>query len=211
MCIVARGVDLSHHNGNVDFARLSTSADFVILKAGGSERKGHGYHRDVAFEEYYRKAKENHLNVGCYFFAGSDFSLSNCINDARYFWSLIQGKQFEYPIYIDIEAQPTGIKENLSSAICEFLDYLEGHKLFVGIYASDISGFKERLYIDYLRPYTWWVARYGKHPEYATGKNLGIWQNSSKGRVSGVNGNVDTDISYVKFDDIIKKKHLNGF
>ena len=193
MGIVAKGVDLSHHNGNVDFRSLSCEADFVILKIGGSEKKGHKCFKDVAFDEYYRRAKE-----------------ANAIDDARFLWRLLQGKQFEYPIFIDIEAQPNGQRCQLSMAVCEFLDYLEDHKFFVGIYASDISGFEERLYKDYLMPYTWWVARYGKQPQYAT-ENLGIWQNSSTGRVSGCPTPVDTDKSFIKYDDIIKKKHLNGF
>ena len=210
MGMVARGVDLSHHNGNVDFRSLSCEVDFVILKIGGSERKGHKCFKDVAFDEYYRRAKEAGLNVGAYFFVGSDFSEANAIDDAKYLWRLLQGKKFEYPIFIDIEAQPKGQRINLSMAVCEFLDYLEDHNYFVGIYASDISGFKERLYKDYLKPYTWWVARYGKQPQYAT-ENLGIWQTSSDGIVTGCPTKVDTDISFIKYDDIIKKKHLNGY
>lgn len=68
MGMVAKGVDLSHHNGNVDFRSLSCEADFVILKIGGSEKKGHKCFKDVAFDEYYRRAKEAGLKVGAYFF-----------------------------------------------------------------------------------------------------------------------------------------------
>lgn len=210
MGIVARGVDLSHHNGNVDFSQLSKDVDFVILKIGGSEKRGHKCFKDVAFEEYYRKAKESGLLVGAYFYIGKDFDHTNCLDDAKYLWRLLQGKQFEYPIFIDVEDPPAGKRADLTTAVCTFLDFLEDHHYFVGVYASDISGFKERLMKDYLKPYTWWVARYGHSPEYAT-ENLGIWQTSSNGIISGVPTKVDTDISFVKYDNIIKKKKLNGF
>ena len=210
MAIVAKGVDLSHHNGVVDFEALSKSVSFVILKAGGSEKRGHHQFTDIMFENNYKAAKKAGLNVGCYFFAGSDLNERNAIDDAMYLWRLLQGKQFEYPIFLDIEAQFKWNIIQTTQAAVNFCDYLEDRHFFVGIYASDISGFKERLNKKYLKPYTWWVARYGKDPEYAT-ENLGIWQNSSNGSVYGVKGIVDTDISFIKYDDIIKKKHLNGF
>ena len=210
MGIAAKGVDLSHHNGNVDFKALASSVDFVILKIGGSDKRGHTCYKDVAFEEYYRKAKEAGLKVGGYWFAGFEFTANNSLQDAEYLLNIIKGKQFEYPIFLDIEIQDKRDRFKTTQGCMNFLDYLEVKNYFVGIYGSDISTFKERLDIRYLLPYTWWVARYGKEPEYAT-KNLGIWQNSSTGRVYGVRGNVDTDISFIKYDDIIKKKHLNGF
>ena len=39
----------------------------------------------------------------------------------------------------------------------------------------------------------------------------GIWQHSEKGRVDGINGNVDLDIGYKDFPMIIKGKGLNGY
>ena len=210
MAIVAKGVDLSHHNGVVDFEALSKSVSFVILKAGGSEKRGHHQFTDIMFENNYKAAKKAGLNVGCYFFAGSDFNELNAVSDAAYLWRILQGKQFEYPIFIDIEAQAPADRIRTTAAVINFCDYLEDRHYFVGIYASDISGFKGLLNKHCLLPYTWWVARYGKNPQYATA-NLGIWQNSSTGSVYGVKGNVDTDISFIKYDDIIKKKHLNGF
>ena len=210
MGIVAKGVDISHHNGIIDFKALAKEVDFVIIKAGGSEKRGHVLFKDIMYEQYYRQAKEAGLKVGAYFFAGPDFNIQNSVQDAAYFWSLLQGKQYEYPVFIDIEAQASCDRLQTTQGVLNFCEYLENRKYFVGIYASDISGFKSLLSKQYLRPYTWWVARYGRNPNYAI-ENLGIWQTSSTGSISGVRGNVDTDVSFIKYDDIIKKKHLNGF
>ena len=38
-----------------------------------------------------------------------------------------------------------------------------------------------------------------------------MWQSSSTGKVSGINGNVDTDIAYKDYPTIIKNAGLNGF
>ena len=210
MGIVAKGVDISHHNGNIDFKALATEVDFVILKAGGSEKRGHTLFKDKKFESYYKAAKAAGLKVGCYFFAGPDLNEVNAFMDAQYLCQILQGKQFEYPVFIDIEAQLEGNKNTTTKAVINFCDYMEEHKYFVGIYASDISGFKGLMHKQYLLPYTWWVARYGTNPKYAV-ENMGIWQTSSTGKIAGVSGNVDTDVSFIKYDVIIKKKHLNGF
>ena len=210
MGIVAKGVDISHHNGLIDFKAMAGEVDFVIIKAGGSDKRGGRQYTDNMFETNYRCAKSAGLKVGAYFFAGYNFNEHNAINDALYFWRLLQGKQFEYPVFLDIEAQDRGNIIQTTQGALNFCDYMEDRGYFAGIYASDISGFKERLHKQYLRPYTWWVARYGTNPKYAT-ENMGIWQTSSTGKIAGVIGNVDTDVSFIKYDDIIKKKHLNGF
>lgn len=86
---------------------------------------------------------------------------------------------------------------------------MESWGYYVGIYASDISGFKSRLYLDDLKAYDKWVARYGSAPKYVP--SYGMWQYSSSGSVPGINGRVDMDYSYNDYPSIMKKKHLNGF
>ena len=87
---------------------------------------------------------------------------------------------------------------------------MEAAGYFCGIYASDISGFKNRLDISKLGAYSWWVARYGSAPKYATA-NMHIWQCTSSGTVAGINGRVDMNECYVDFPTIIKSHGLNGF
>ena len=57
--------------------------------------------------------------------------------------------------------------------------------------------------------YTTWLAHWVDKTNY-TGA-YGIWQHSEKGKVAGINGNVDLDIGYKDFPTIIKAKGLNGY
>ncbi len=41
--------------------------------------------------------------------------------------------------------------------------------------------------------------------------SCGIWQKSDKGYINGISGNVDIDIAYKNYPEIIKQKGLNGF
>ena len=80
---------------------------------------------------------------------------------------------------------------------------------FCGVYASDISGFKERLELSRLKTRALWVASYGSMPKYVS--SYGIWQKSDKGRVPGIAADVDLDECYTDYPAIIKARGDNGF
>lgn len=203
-----KGIDISHWNGNINFDQVKSAGyDFVIIKAGGYES---GPYKDPMFETNYKKAKAAGLNVGAYYFAGKNFkdALTGTLY-AGHFYSLIRDKQFEYPVFIDVEAQDVRYKNGITDATINFCDALEKMGYFVGIYASDISGYKDRLIHDKIKKYAHWVARYGNEPTIC--KEYQIWQYSSKGSVRGIIGSVDMDISNVDYPKIMKSKGLNGF
>lgn len=57
--------------------------------------------------------------------------------------------------------------------------------------------------------YTIWLAHWVNQTNYSDA--YAIWQYSSKGKVAGINGNVDLDICYKDFPTVIKNKGLNGW
>ena len=200
------GIDISHWNIVDSFEEVKQSGiDFVIIKAGGSDK---GFYTDRCFDNYYRLAKLSGLKVGAYYFVGKNFlGYDNGVADAKRFLNITYDKDFEYPLCLDIETTPPDLKDEATEAAIGFLEYLEAHDKYVSIYASDISGFKERLMIDYLTPYDKWVARYGKKPIFV--ESYGIWQKSSNGEVPGIRGKVDLDVSYKDYASIMKNKSLN--
>lgn len=207
----SRGIDVSHWQGNIDFNKVKASGiDFVILKAGGSDGKLNKRYRDKCFEQYYKDAKAAGLCVGAYYFVGKNCNnVEEGMQDAVHFEELLNGKQFDMPVYMDFEAPSSLTKSGNTQAAIVFCQYMESAGYFVGIYASDVSGFNDRLENSKLSMYNHWVARYGSSPKVV--KSYGMWQYSSKGRVTGINGNVDLDIAYLDFPTIIKKKGFNGF
>ena len=71
--------------------------DFVILKVG-SDVSG----KSPTFDMDYEGAKAAGLGVGAYYYAYSS-TVSGTRGDAQEVLEWIKGKQFEYPIYYDIE------------------------------------------------------------------------------------------------------------
>lgn len=194
---IEQGIDISHWNRVTDFCKVKASGiDFAIIKAGGSDK---GFYQDSQFNNYYRLAKLAGLKVGAYYFVGSKFygTLSGR-EDAKRFCRIIQGKDFDLPVFLDLETTNKAYKELATDAVLSFCDYMsqEGYK--VGIYGSDISTFKDMVQIGRLDWIDKWVARYNKTgPQFV--KDVCIWQKSSTGAVPGITGAVDLDECYVDY------------
>ena len=201
---MAKGIDVSHWQGVIDWLSVKESGiEFAILKAGGSDA---GFYTDITFEQNYKEAKAVGLPVGAYYYVGKNCtSRADGTADAKRFLEIIKGKSFEYPVYIDLEDTAPAAKAGATEACIGFCETMEAEGYYCGIYASDVSGFAERLDITKLQKFDKWVARYGSKPQYV--KTYGMWQYSSTGTVSGISGGVDMDESYM----IIKGAGLNGF
>ncbi len=204
------GIDVSRWQGAINFDKVKKSGiDFVIIKAGGSDCTS-GFYTDRNFKANYNNAKMAGLKVGAYFFAGANCNTyEKGVNDAYNFYSIIKGLKFEYPVILDFETANKANKASNTQAVLGFGDFFEKLKYYFMVYGSDISTFKERVNDKDLKRFDHWVARYGSKPTYA--KPYGIWQCSSTGKINGISGNVDLDISYNDYANIMRKNHLNGF
>lgn len=202
------GIDVSRWQGAIDFKKVKNyGVKFVLIKAGGSDSN---FYTDRNFYTNYLKAKEQGLNVGAYYFAGVDCNnYANGVKQANEFYKIINGLQFEYPVILDFEVQNKNNKAGNTEAIKGFGDFFEKLKYYFMVYGSDISTFKERVNDKDLKRFDHWVARYGSKPTFV--KSYGIWQFTSEGKINGISGNVDCNISYNDYPSIMRKHHLNGF
>lgn len=206
--MMKNGIDVSKYQGNIAWKQVKDSGiDFAIIKAGGSDD---GFYTDPTFEANYKNAKAVGMPVGAYYIVGSlCVSEADGIADAERFLKMLEGKTFEYPVYIDLELTSPATKSGTTDAVLAFCRTMEQAGYFCGVYASDISGFKDRLEFSRLKTRALWVASYGSMPKYVS--SYGIWQKSDKGRVPGITGDVDLDECYTDYHSIIKARGDNGF
>lgn len=201
-----KGVDLSKHNGTIDFATLSKNVDYAIIRAGYGKLASQ---KDVKFEEYYAGCKKYGIPVGCYWYSYAT-SVSEVKQEAQVFLNVIKGKQFEYPVYFDLEEKSafnTG-KSNCSAMVRAFCGALEEAGYYAGLYMSR-SPFTTCMESDIKDKYTLWLAEYNSKLNYSG--TVDMWQYGDTGRVNGITGNVDMDYCYKDFPSIIKAAGLNGF
>ena len=114
------------------------------------------------------------------------------------------------PVYFDLEEKKQFDlgKEQVSAIMRAFLKKVESAGYFVGLYGS-ASSLTTHTADDIKSWYTIWLAHWVDQTNYSGA--YGIWQHSEKGRVNGINGNVDLDICYKDFPTTIKSKGLNGW
>lgn len=208
-----KGLDISSYQNGINFDAIKNAGiNFLILRAGFTGwGTGRSYNKDKCFEDFYSKAKQRDINVGAYWYSCAN-TKEKGIAEAKFMYeNCLKGKQFEYPIYIDVEDMQHQVnnKRGVTDAIIGFCEYLENLGYYVGIYASDISGFQDKMYLNELNAYDKWVARYGSEPKYV--KQYGMWQSTSSGRINGYNDDLDCDVAYKDYSSIIKNIGLNGF
>lgn len=200
-----KGIDISHWNKVIDYQMVADQVDFVILKAGGSDR---GLYTDSTFYNNYERFTSLGVPCGAYYYVGNRcISYEDGEADGKRMLSIINNRPLQYPIIIDLESTQPYDREGATDACIGFCDVVEKANCYAMIYASDISGFKDRLNIGKLSRFDKWVARYGSKPQYV--KSYGIWQKSSKGKIDGIIGNVDLDEAYLDYPHIMKRTGLN--
>lgn len=208
--IFSKGVDLSEHNGTVDFAKLKAAGiDFVIIRAGYGSANKYPEQYDAKFEEYYSKAKAAGLGVGAYWYSYAK-NAEMAADEATSFITALKGKQFDYPVYIDLEEDEISKrlgKAKYSSIAAKILSTVESNGCWVGIYAS-LYYLTNCLDMTKLSQYAVWCAQWNDVCEY---ENAGIWQYTNEHSVNGIAGKVDADYALYDYPSQIKAKGLNGY
>lgn len=200
-----KGIDVSAHQGKIDWKKVNV--DFAILRAGFGKVISQ---KDEHFEANYSGAKAAGIPVGAYWYSYA-MTPDEARQEADVFLEVIKGKQFEYPVYFDIEEQKQLAlgKEKVSAIIKAFLEKVEKAGYWVGLYMS-ASPLTDFVTDDIKNRYAVWVANVGvSKPSYSGA--YGMWQYSWKGSVSGITGDVDMDYCYVDYPSQIKARGLNGF
>lgn len=207
------GIDVSHWQGDFNFTTArAQGVEFAILKAGGGDA---GLYQDKKFETFYAQAKAIGMPIGAYFF-GCATSVADAVKEAEKFISILAGKQFEYPVYYDVEgkmiSQPKAL---LTDEIIAFCERMEKAGYYVGIYSSE-SFYNSNMEDSRLASYAHWVAKYSSNsPTLRSGIGYGIWQFGGEknfirsNRIAGVV--CDQDYCYVDYPKAIKRAGLNGY
>lgn len=212
------GIDVSFWQGEIDFEKVKQSGiDFVIIRAGGATDNPAENHPgidprrqgvDPCFEENYAKAKAAGLNVGVYWYSFAE-NTGEARREAESCLRAIAGKQFEYPIFYDLENSyqfDKGI-DFCSSLMETFCGTLRENGYYSAFYMSTF--FATNYLNDNIKNnYDCWLAQWSENVTY-TGTYV-MWQYST-GRVNGIKGEVDVDYSYIDYPLYIKFRSLNGF
>ena len=207
------GIDVSQHNGNIDWNTVKSSGgvDFAFIRLG---YRGYGAAGNIAIDTQFisniNSANNAGIDTGIYFFSQAT-NYQEGADEARYVLNTLNmnpglKEKLDYPIMLDVEysTDPTGngradhiSNEARSEAVRGFLETMNSYGLRPGIYANK-DFLTNKLDLTRFNNYDTWLAHwtydFNKKSDYNGAYK--IWQYSNCGSISGINGCVDLDISY---------------
>ena len=199
--VTAQGVDISRYNGDIsvnDWKKVQGDGySYVIMRAGyGREVE----QKDVKFEQNYINAKSAGMKVGVYHYSYAK-TTAQAEKEADTMLAWLAGKEIDYPIYYDIEDDSQRILGTLfmSSIIEAYCSKLEAAGYTVEIYSSAYL-LQNFMYRDIIDKRGVWMAHTDTDdpPSLYTG-DYTMWQFCHKGKVNGLDGNVDLNVCYADY------------
>lgn len=208
-----RYIDVSRYQGAIDWAKVAAAGyKGAMLKTVSTNHKlskrADGLYIDPTFEANYKNAKAAGLDVGVYYYT---YATSEAMADAEL--SLVRqavyGKELTLPVAVDVEENK--LKQlstlDLTNLTAYALEQVEKMGFYAQLYTYTHYSNMELDMGRLANRWDVWLADYtGKTP--AVGYHYNAHQHTSKGRVPGISGNVDLNVTTLNYPRIIAKKGL---
>jgi GH25 family lysozyme M1 (1,4-beta-N-acetylmuramidase) len=194
------GIDVSKWNGKIDWNAVKNSGiSYVIIRCGYRGSSAGALIEDPRFRDNIKGAIAAGLKVGVYFFTQA-IDESEAVMEASMVLDMIKNYKISYPVFLDVEAsggRADSLSKEQRTAVCRaFCETIQAGGYTSGIYANK-TWLETKLDVNALSGYKIWLAQYASTPTY-TGR-YDMWQYKSTGKVSGMSGDVDLNISYLAY------------
>ena len=185
------GIDVSHHQANIDWEAVkemqvkNVRIGFAFIKA--TEGLGNV---DNTFRRNWYYAGKNNIPRGAYhYFISSKSGKAQAEN----FIETVVLTKGDLPPVLDIETTNGASAEDLQQRARDWLDRIaECYKVRPVIYTN--ADFYETFLKGKFDDYPLWVAHYLVQDKPRIGRNWIFWQHNEKGRVNGIDANVDFNV-----------------
>lgn len=185
--VIYQGIDVSGWQGNINYAEVKNSGiEIVYMKSS----EGRSF-VDTYFNQNYTNAKANGLKVGFYHYLVAR-SNEEAIEEARFFVSVISGKEPDCRLAMDFESFGNLSVEEINQIGITFMtavQNLSGKEVIIYSNTNDARN----VFSGELTNYPLWVAQYEVREPTPNGKwsTWAGWQYTSTGEVAGISGHVD--------------------
>lgn len=211
-----KGIDVSRYQGDIDWALVKASGiDFAILRASRgkfyskSEKKTYKTSKDDKFDEYAAGALEAGIEIGAYHYLYAT-TVADAVKEAQFFLETVKPYKMTYPLVLDVEEvdQKALGSAKLSKIVDAFMAEVEAAGYYAMLYSSK-NWLSSGVYESYINDkYAIWLAQWHTAPTYKG--DFAIWQYSCTGSVPGITGDVDMNISYKNYPEIMRTYSLNN-
>lgn len=192
------GMDVSHHQGNIDFNAAShmekggDSIAFVYIKA--TEGEDFVDSKYDANAEGFAKFK---MNYGFYHFFQPE---SSALKQAHFYSDIVKGYNFKLIPVLDVEKKGDRTKKQLVDSINVFLKEVEKLLDTRPMVYTYLSFYNDYLKGSSIQNELLWMAAYSYDDSFMENDNVIIWQFSEVGTVNGISTHVDLNVAKEVFN-----------
>ncbi len=195
-----KGIDVSRYQDEIDWEKVADDeVEYAFIRLGIRGYTEGEIIEDETFQDNIRGALENDIDVGVYFFTQA-LSVGEAEEEAEYVIDSIAPYKVEYPVVIDVEAVTSTrargndlTSEERTKYCIAFCEKIREAGYTPMIYGN-LKTFMLMLDIEQLEEYDKWFAYYDE--SYYFPYDFKIWQYTNKGKVAGIKGEVDLNISF---------------
>lgn len=192
------GIDVSKHQGNIDWAAVAADGvDFAILRVGSRGYNTGEIYPDDTFETNYAGATGAGLQVGVYFYSQA-VNEREAEAEAQTVLDAIAGKSIDLPVVMDYEevlgedARTETLTRDARTAIARaFCDKVRTAGYTPMLYSTR-SMLLDRFDLTALPGVEIWVAEFNDLPDFPYA--FAMWQYTPRGRVAGIGPDVDLNL-----------------
>lgn len=197
-----KGIDVSKFQGNIDWQKVADSGvKYAIIRLGLRGYETGKIVTDENFHANIQGATDAGIEVGVYFFTQA-LNPAEAREEAEYVISELQGYNVTYPVVIDVEdlynekaRSYNQSKESRTECAIAFMDAIEAAGYKPAVYGN-LNTFTKLVQVEKLGDYDKWFALYDTSIYFPY--EITIWQYSDKGRIDGIEGDVDLNITFPK-------------
>lgn len=195
------GIDISHHQGRIEWERLSESKhsrfplSFVFMKATEG-----GDHVDTTFVHNFEEARRYGFIRGAYHFFSP---ATDPCKQADFYINHVQLSNGDLPPVLDVERLGKSSPELLRTNVRKWLERVEAH---YGVKPILYTSYKFKLkYLDGapFDEYPYWIAHYYVDSVRYEGE-WHFWQHTDAGLVPGVRERVDLNVFNGSMDELLQ-------
>lgn len=208
------GIDVSYAQGNIDWKKVKAAGvDYVMIRVGYRGYTQGGLYLDSDFVKNIEGATAAGLDCGVYFYSQA-ITVEEAILEADFVLKAIKGYKLTYPIAFDTEyvsdpaARTHGLtdKQRTDFAIA-FCERIKNNGYYPTIYASKSWLLDEMEFSRINGKFDIWLAEWSDKATFPY--TYQMWQYSETGKVNGISGYVDLDVSLFDYPTFIKKNGYN--
>ena len=195
-----KGIDVSKFQGRIDWnAVAADGVQFAFIRVGNRGYGGGTILDDDGFKRNIEGATKAGIKVGVYFYTQA-LNETELMEEVNYVLEKIAPYQVDCPVVYDVEIV-AGEGGRMDALSAEERTHLT--KLFCD--SIQAAGYKPMIYLNLemaalhlnleeLEAYDKWFAYY--NPELYFPYDYTVWQYSENGKVAGIDGSVDMNISF---------------